>query len=208
MCWNADVSFNTFSLALFTCILCWINNTFSVYWGVFFLSYAVIQLIEFFLWKNIHNAKWNYLISIIGFVAIMFQPLASILTINDKPDQWRLRDILLCMYSIFVCVILGMIFTTDLIEFKTIVASNGHLQWLWIPKHLIFLLPWMILFFVPIFTVSSHVAITFTCTILLISILSYWKDNTWGSMWCWFASMSSLFYIWQVFVKSGVCLPQ
>ncbi len=67
MCWNQHVSLNTFLFSSFILILIIYNNKYTQYkikelnnvWiYVFFFSFISMQLIEFFIWRNINN-KYN-----------------------------------------------------------------------------------------------------------------------------------------------------
>ena len=72
MCWNADISINTFIFAIFALVFIYITNTYSKYKTkifdnplvyLFFFEVALIQLVEYFLWRNLKNAKWNEMLS-------------------------------------------------------------------------------------------------------------------------------------------------
>lgn len=206
MCWNAEVSLNTFLLATSICMMSIINRVMNVWWALFYMSYATIQLIEYFLWKNLDNPARNRIISFIGFIVICFQPIASILMLNGEKGKEELRDNLLLAYLVYLVIICFAILNTDIIKFNTRVASNGHLLWEWIPQNVLWMLPWMVLFFIPILMTATIVPKVFALSILVISYITYWKYHTWASMWCWFAGISSFYYLWLIFNKSGVCI--
>lgn len=75
MCWNKDVSLNTFLFSSFILILIIYNNKFTKYkihelnnnFIYFFLfSFILIQLIEYFIWKNLNNSFYNWFFSVIA----------------------------------------------------------------------------------------------------------------------------------------------
>ena len=87
MCWNKDVSLNTFLFSGFVLLLIYYNNTYTKYkvaefdriWVyVFFSSFILMQLIEYFVWKNINNAFYNSFYSVLAVLLILFQPIASL----------------------------------------------------------------------------------------------------------------------------------
>ena len=68
MCWNENVSLNTFLFSGFILALIIYNNSFTKYkiqelnnkWVYFFIaSFVFMQLIEFFIWRNIDNKFSN-----------------------------------------------------------------------------------------------------------------------------------------------------
>jgi len=61
MCWNQDISINTFIFACLSLLFIFFTNTFTKYKTptfdnpivyLFLLSVAAMQLIEYFLWRN------------------------------------------------------------------------------------------------------------------------------------------------------------
>jgi len=104
MCWNQYVSINTFLFGIFTLWFIKINNTYSDYKIDFFkneyvylfiLSIVLMQLIEFFLWINIHNKSINHNLSILGFLLLVVQPITALYLIKDI----TLRNNLLTFYG-------------------------------------------------------------------------------------------------------------
>ena len=81
MCWNADISINTFLFAIFALVFIFLANTYTKYKQETFknplvylllLEVASIQLIEFFLWKNLKNKKMNeFLTSLALYIIII-----------------------------------------------------------------------------------------------------------------------------------------
>ena len=70
MCWNAEVSLNTFLFSSFVLCLIIYNNTYTQYkikdfnniWiYLFFVSFILMQLFEFFIWRNVDNKLYNKL---------------------------------------------------------------------------------------------------------------------------------------------------
>ena len=68
MCWNQYVSINTFIFSIFVLILIAFNNKYSpykvkefdsIFVYIFFISFISMQLIEFFIWRNLEDKKLN-----------------------------------------------------------------------------------------------------------------------------------------------------
>jgi len=189
MCWNSEVSLNTFLFSFSVLILIYINrngkykleNLHNKYLFSFFI--ILIQLLEYFLWKNIDNKKMNRLLSIIGLIIILSQPFISILALEDKNSKNKY----LLFYLFFILYII--LFELKKVNFNTSV-KNGHLQWNW-------LLPNIISFIIYLYFLLISMSKTnkiYVILLLLLSLYNYYNDKTWGSMWCFFANIIFLFY--------------
>jgi hypothetical protein len=77
--------------------------------------------------------------------------------------------------------------------------------WHWVPVSLWLILPWIAFLIVPMYIQKRMIGLWFTSIILIISIATYWRHGTWGSMWCWFAAVASVFYIIESIYRSGLC---
>jgi hypothetical protein len=67
-------------------------------------------------------------------------------------------------------------------------APNGHLAWNFMQKDigsLLELLVYFIFLFTPIFLTGNIDLLLLGLGTLGVSMYSYWRENTWGSMWCW-----------------------
>lgn len=76
MCFNANISISTFLLGLTAIIIGLINKVITYDFSIFYMSVIIIQLLEFFLWKNLNNEKINKLITIIIYIVLNFQLFA------------------------------------------------------------------------------------------------------------------------------------
>ena len=103
MCWNENVSLNTFLFSGFVLMLIIYNNSFTKYkipelnnkWMYLFIaSFVFMQLLEFFIWRNINNAFYNNLFSIFAVLLLFIQPIASIMLITNM----QIRKSLLMIY--------------------------------------------------------------------------------------------------------------
>lgn len=140
MCWNSEVSMNTFIFSMFVLIMIIYNNNYTqykikdigFYEYIFFFSFIIMQLNEFFLWKTIDNPFYNQLFSITGSIILLLQPIASIFLIKNV----LLRNKLLYAYLFLSIPYLIYKFSTKKIHTK--ISPLKHLK--------------EIFFFIPIIT--------------------------------------------------------
>jgi hypothetical protein len=200
MCWNADISINTFLFGIFAIVFIFLANTYTKYKQDTFknpliylllLEIAIMQLIEFFLWKNLKNEKINKLLTSFASYVVTCQPLTIILMISNK---YILIPILLC-YLLFLFIQRMFLYNPVLTTIK-----NGHLSWGWInikDKISIFI---FLSFYIFSSYFVNHLLFLFTLITLLISLFFYFKDNTFGSMWCWSFNIFFLYCIIDILI--------
>ena len=157
MCWNQYVSLNTFVFSAFVLVLIIYNNKYSPYkldelnsiYAYFFLmSFFVMQLIEFFLWRNLNNKELNKLFSNLGALLLLLQPVASLTLLKDID----LRNKMLTLYIIPAFSYFIYEFANK--DFLTVVSKTGHLKWDWIDlsgNKQILLIAWLFFLFFSIF---------------------------------------------------------
>ena len=73
-------------------------------------SFIFMQLVEFFIWRNINNKYYNHLFSALGCVLLLIQPIISITFIRNK----QLKNILYILFlsSFLPYLILSKLDTT------------------------------------------------------------------------------------------------
>lgn len=74
MCWNQEVSLNTFLFSAFGSLLAYFNGVIGLFHLLFFFSFISIQLVEYFTWKYLNNRKLNTILSKIALALILIQP--------------------------------------------------------------------------------------------------------------------------------------
>ena len=193
MCWNSQVSLNTFLFSFSVLIFIYFNrngkyrleNFHNKYVYLFFFSIIAIQLLEYFLWKNIDNKKMNRLLSIIGLIIILSQPFFSILSLKDTNKN---KNKYLLFYLFFVLYMI--LFKFKKINFSTSV-KNGHLQWNWLSPNIIDLIIFLYFLFISVRKFNKISAIS----LLLISLYNYYNDKSWGSLWCYWSNIVFLFFL-------------
>ena len=198
MCWNEQVSMLTFAFSSFILTLLILNHkysrykieSFQIYFAYFMFSIILMQLIEFFLWRNLHNPLYNKIFSTMGVLLLMFQPFMSLLTLEDP----LLRKSLLAVYSIPTAIY--FIYTVLTHNIHTTVSKKNHLLWKWNNRKNSSVVLVFYTFFLcfPIFIRKYHLFLLTILITLLFSLYYYSKDLTTGSMWCWIANVISLYY--------------
>jgi len=216
MCWNAEVSLNTFLVSIFTLAFVYYNNEYTQYkikefknkWVyIFLLLVFSVQLFEFFIWKNINN-EYNSLFTKILFITVYLQPLASLMLLSNL----KLRNILMTPYIIFAIPYFSNIITSN--KIYSSVSKNGHLMWnnpiivngVKINKLLYSIFAFFILF--SLFYERKPMYLFFG--FITLAIFVYKEYGSSGSMWCWVINSISLVMLFHIlfylpFVEKGLC---
>jgi hypothetical protein len=178
MCWSANSSLATWAAAM---TLAGATYGYDPKLWIFACVFTQMQLIEYFLWKNLHVPRLNTSWSQAGLLVILLEPVAAIYMIENI----ELRNKMLMGYAVYVAALL----TTQKFDFRTVVGGNGHLEWKWVPSYTL-LVPWIIFFASPLLIAGYYKSFAVAITTLLMSIFFYRKYGTVSSMWCWIAVFS------------------
>jgi len=192
MCWNESVSLNTFLFSSFVLLLIIYNNSFTKYkieilnnkWMcLFFASFIFMQLIEFFIWRNIDNKFYNNLFSIFSAILLIIQPIASVMLVTNI----KLRNLLLVSYLLMAIPVSIYEFSTK--HFHSVVSEGGHLKWKFFqPTPIIWVVFWVVWLFFFLFSFiyeKKWFGLIFALVTLIIVYINYKRDQTFLSMWCW-----------------------
>ena len=210
MCWNPDISLNTFVFACLALVFIYIANTYTKYKlsvfdnklvYLFMLDVAAVQLIEHFLWKNLKNPRLNAFYSKILAFVVALQPLLLVLMIPYQQLRWGM------LAALAACAVFFFALKKGPIPFHTSVAKNGHLSWDWI-NFKGFSLPLFALLFYGVSTlaIDKFAFSLFILAIVGVSAVNYFKYTTYqtvGSMWCW----SSNFFLLAMIVNILLVKP-
>lgn len=197
MCWNEDVSLNTFLFSSFVLLLIFYNNTYTKYkikyfnsllTYLFFISFISMQLIEFFIWRNINNQFYNHIFSMMAAMLIFIQPLITLMLLPNI----SLRNNLLCGYSVLFIPYFIYKFITNNIKSK--ISNKGHLVWLFFDTNILLFIGWLFFFLFSFFYTRNMNGVIFGIVLFLISYYNYYNDKTIGSMWCWFVNLIMIYY--------------
>jgi len=185
MCWNAEVSLNTFMFGFISAIIVLLLNQIKYYYVIIVMSFTVMQLLEYFTWKNINNKKVIRYLSLIGIHLILLQ----LLLLNYFFAPKKIRNILIILIIFFY--LLYLIFSK--MKLKMDKAENGHLRWHWIDENIIWISVALLFYLIPSF--SNIYLFIFLFGTLVYSLYNYYKYNTWGSMWCYISNLLWIFLI-------------
>jgi hypothetical protein len=197
MCWNESVSLNTFLFSSFVLTLIIYNNSYTKYkiqelnntWMyIFIASFVFMQLIEFFIWRNINNKFYNNLFSILALLLLFIQPIAGIMLLQNI----ELRNLLLASYLLVATPYSIYEFSTKHIH--TLVSKLGHLKWTIFQNPSIVWVVWLFFFLFSFVYEKKWSGFLFAFITLLISFVNYKNDQTMASMWCWSVNSLMIYY--------------
>jgi hypothetical protein len=184
MCWNAEVSFQSFLIGIGAIGLAY-QKGLSFPTTLFSLTIVLMQLIEGVVWSYYDNKTVNFIASFLASLLLWLQPVASILTLQSKLAQ----DFLYLYLGLSLAGTLFSLNTANMSETYSMKrGANGHLVWNWLKKDTktaISLFVYFLFLFGPLAISKEWTVLLLSLTTLAFSLYSYWNENTWGSMWCW-----------------------
>ena len=199
MCWNQDISLNTFIFGCFALVFIYIANTYTKYKSKFFdnpFVYLVfflivsMQLLEYFIWKNLKNISMNRFLSKVGFCLIVLQMFAFVLLVENAYSQ----RVLLVLLVLFVVTTKMYKIMYNPVIYRTTVGRNGHLSWDWLQfkgKEKIILYIGLLFYLIPslLSKAVNQSTILLASIFLGVAYLISKEDNTYGSVWCWLINL-------------------
>lgn len=197
MCWNETVSINTFIFSTFAIIFAYYNNIITVFQGLFLLCVFSIQLIEFFLWRNLSDKKKNSFYSRLALASLALHPFLSLLTLTNP----MIKYVVTTLYVLFLISTQFIPLFKDNNPFITSEGKNGHLRWEWLSENPFQVAVYIVGLLTPLLFWKHKLIFVIALVTLLASVILYRKDKTWGSLWCWSANLISLYLIYCVFAK-------
>lgn len=200
MCWNKEVSLNTFLFSSFVFLLILYNNKYTFYkipefdrfWLRIFMAIVIlIQLVEYFIWTNIDNIFYNKLFTNIALLIIFCQPITTIMNIDNE----KIKKILFISYLVLMIPFFILNYNKNI--YSTI-SSNKHLNWNLINHENKFTkiigLAWIFFFLFPLFYQKHQFGFLFGILTLIIMSYNYINDNTIETMWCWIVNFIMIYY--------------
>lgn len=200
MCWNKEVSLNTFLFSSFVFLLIIYNNEYTFYkipefdrfWLRIFMAIVIlIQLVEYFIWTNVDNIFYNKLFTNIALLIIFCQPITTIMNIDDE----KIKKILFVSYLVLMIPFFILNYNKNI--YSTI-SSNKHLNWNLINHENKFTkiigLAWIFFFLFPLFYQKHQFGFLFGILTLIMMSYNYMNDNTLESMWCWIVNFIMIYY--------------
>ena len=169
MCWSAEVSLNTFIFAIISFCIVVSFNRFPMINAFIVLSISLMQLYEYFVWKNIHNKKIIHHLSFFGPFVILLQ----VLLINYAFLRDNERNIAILL--IIIIAIICMIYNYKNNKFDMEVGENKHLIWYWADLPAILLIFICFFYLYPLTTKQNIITFIYGLITLLISFYYYYQ---------------------------------
>jgi hypothetical protein len=179
MCWNAEVSLNTFIYGTISAIIVLSLNKIPIRTILLVYTVSLIQLMEYFTWKNINNNELIHYLSITGAFILLLQVL--LITNNNLKNKEQLFSYIF----IFILTIIAFYHNFENKKFHMEKGENGHLKWLWADLPIPLLISGLLLWIYPPIRNKNYISTLFIIITLTISFYYYYKYKTWGSMWCY-----------------------
>lgn len=206
MCYSTTISLLTFAVMILSTLYLIYRNYPNDRWiSIVFISAGIMQLLEYFMWKDQSCGITNHIATILAFIVLLIQPIAALIGayyFGDLVfDKKKLAPII-WIYGIIIGI-----FAINWINYgmKNRLCSrpNGrHLDWdfsnrigspmmkiFWIMYYAVVILfflsrPWYLGVIVGILLIGS----------LLFSVF-YVKNPSWKSLWCWIINFAPIIYI-------------
>jgi hypothetical protein len=198
MCWSASVSLNTFLFSLFGAGFAYFNGVIDIKILLFIISFASMQLVEYFAWKSPKN---NKLLSQLGLFLILAQVPAALNAFYKGPHKLKL-------IGVYILAIIAWFVTSPKFNFSMHKASNGHLAWNWLKPPIWFIMIWLLIFAWSFFSGGYEIGSLLFLSSFAISYYMYIKYGTWGSIWCWLVNFHAIYYVYKVFSKDFCTLSK
>jgi hypothetical protein len=189
MCWNAEVSLNTFIYGTIAAIIVLSLNKIPIRSILLVYTVSLIQLMEYFTWKNINNNELVHYLSITGAFILLLQVL--LISNNNLKNKEQLFSYIF----IFILTIIAFNHNFENKKFHMEKGENGHLKWLWADLPIPLLISGLLLWIYPPIRNKNYISTLFIIITLTISFYYYYKYKTWGSMWCYIGNSFWIFLL-------------
>lgn len=200
MCWNAEVSLNTFIMTSICLVILYLVN-YNPFYLIFVFLYIFMQLIEYFMWTNIDNKKTLVPLSILSFIIIFIQPIILLLFTKHR---WLIKYYILANIIWFVfCYIQGNLH----FSFAPYVAKNKHLSWNWTDNEIYmfgFFTIYLIILFGTSFVYINSIIFIIAVISLLYSIYNHFQYKTIASIWCWMVNFFTIILVIHALCKEYI----
>lgn len=182
MCWSAEVSLQSFLIGGLSIVIAY-QKGLSLPVTFFCMTIVGMQLVEYFVWTFFNNPTVNFQASLAAAGLLFLQPIASILTLPSSSIP-----MFLIAYGLLGSLLLFTDSTPLVEKYRMSRGENGHLVWHWLGKDkrtAISLVVYFLFLFVPLLLTGQYTLLSIALATLGLSLYSFFKENTWGSMWCW-----------------------
>ncbi len=208
MCWNADISLNTFLFTTFSLVFIYFANTYTRYKSetfrnplvyVYVFLAASMQLIEHFVWKNLDNKVVNSRLSRLGSAIIILQPVV-LMFMNSFA---RIKYAFLSLYTVFIFIsyMYYHFLADNILPMRMSVAKNGHLTYEWMEYKgydRMILYVYLLFYVLALLFTRNPLLTLFTISTLILSLYTYYTQRTMGTMWCWTSNLFMLYFLVEI----------
>ena len=210
MCFNAPVSFFTFTIGtIFSLLLITHGNKKykkeNIVFGIFFIFISLIQFMDFLFWIDIKNKLGiNKIVTLFGPILNVCQPMILYLikVIYYKPDIFSLNNynLLFTILNSLYLLYFGKMYTKFISNEQITHVENGHLKWPWLkysnPLY------YLILFGLNAFYLTNlkYSFILFVITYFFLFISWKYFNYSTGELWCFFGSFIPLIMYYLSFI--------
>lgn len=207
MCWSAEVSLITFiSSSLLCSYLWWRNGTNDRAIAIWVFWFSLMQLFEFFMWRNMKNHTWA---SKLSYIFILMQPVVLAIALLVYRESLQYNWVKWILYGL-IClgimkVISGSYFAYVTQAGKKWLSVRGehcHLIWPFLgmkemPYLAKFNWTWYLALALSIMciTPTSLGAIYLVFGIVTYNVTKAYYGNEVGSLWCWICNALALMAI-------------
>ncbi len=182
MCWNAEVSIQSFGIGLLGIFLAAMTGT-SVPTIIFYTTIVFMQLIEYIVWTYGSDSEINFYASLGGAGLLMLQPIASILAAGSMNLPLLIAYVVLGVITHFMDQDERSLRERYRMETESSI-DTPHLIWKWLlPVPWFSLAVYFIFLIGPLLITKQYDLTALVFLTLGFSIYSFGKG--WGSMWCW-----------------------
>lgn len=184
MCWNAEVSLQSFMIGAIGIVVAYVYK-FPLPFLFFFMTIILMQLVEYVVWSNYNDKDINFYGSVGASFLLFLQPLAAISTL-PKNLAIPFSMAYLALYCLTLLFVLNV--STLRETYRMYRAENGHLAWNFLKRDIQSIPQYLVYFFflfVPFLISKDFAIIALALITLSLSLFTFFTHNTWGSMWCW-----------------------
>jgi len=214
MCWNAPVSMATFITSSLMCLYLWFRNLHNDrILSIWIFWFSLMQLFEFFMWRNMTNhsvfsklALINISIQPFVLVAALFYYYKKVYNLGEKMVLWVIIGISLIktISATFYAFV-----TQKNKNWLSVKGPHCHLIWWFIrnSKQMpnlaqmndFYIVPFLLaILFIKPFAQGLIYFLVASLSCLYIRI--YYPQER-GSLWCWIANLSGLLVIMMPYLK-------
>lgn len=220
MCFNAEVSINTFIFSLFAAIFAFFNKVISIDIFLFILSFAIMQLVEWLAWNIINSGQkvvTGFIAYLFPIVTVVIQPIVAALVFNTQyktvvariGEKWAgiAKKVI---YTAILCLWIYTVYDYIWVGHRPNVYKseiNGHLKWNLFHDFNLFegtliFVSYLLAYLLPMILSLPYIMAVIFIVTFVYSFVTYLHAKTWGTIWCYSANLISLVIITQVFWKN------